>query len=189
MSLRPLARMMSAARDLAAAREREDAAQKKQMELKQALDESEKRALALERELTSPEANCRCQADGIEAGARRKRSKIGGARSARARMMSRPHARSSGAMLPASTRMSSADARRASCARVESENAAQIALARKANCRCEADGIEAGARRKREQNRRRLRATSACDPLARMTRCDLGEARCCAHRARGCSPE
>ena len=35
----------AAARDLAAAREREDAAQKKQMELKQALDESEKRAL------------------------------------------------------------------------------------------------------------------------------------------------
>ena len=36
--------------DLAAARERENAAQKKQMELKQALDETEKRALALERE-------------------------------------------------------------------------------------------------------------------------------------------
>ena len=42
-----------AARDLAAAREREDAAQKKQLQLKQALDESEKRASALERELTS----------------------------------------------------------------------------------------------------------------------------------------
>ena len=39
-----------AAGDLAAARERENAAQKKQMELKQALDESEKRALALEHE-------------------------------------------------------------------------------------------------------------------------------------------
>ena len=37
----------AAARDLAAAREREDAAQKKQMELKQALDESEKRASRL----------------------------------------------------------------------------------------------------------------------------------------------
>ena len=40
----------AAARDLAAAREREDAAQKKQMELKQALDESEKKSLTLERE-------------------------------------------------------------------------------------------------------------------------------------------
>jgi hypothetical protein len=37
-------------RHVFAAREREDAAQKKQMELKQALDESGKRALALEHE-------------------------------------------------------------------------------------------------------------------------------------------
>ena len=39
------------------------------MELKQALDESETRALALERENTAQKAKGRCQADGIEAGA------------------------------------------------------------------------------------------------------------------------
>jgi hypothetical protein len=42
-----------AARDLAAAHERENAAQKTQAELKQALDESQKRAVALERENTA----------------------------------------------------------------------------------------------------------------------------------------
>ena len=67
---------------LTAARERENAAlaealeskriaNSKQMELKQALDKSEKRALALERENTAQKQG-RCQADGIEAGARRK---------------------------------------------------------------------------------------------------------------------
>ena len=70
----------------ALALERENAAQKqnadgRQMELKRALDETEKRALVLEREKCCTEANCRCPADGVEAGARPKRGQIGGARS------------------------------------------------------------------------------------------------------------
>ena len=67
---RERSRASIAVADQVVAREREDAAQKKQMELKQALEESEKRAGALETGEFCTEAKCRCPADGIEAGAR-----------------------------------------------------------------------------------------------------------------------
>ena len=154
MSLPPLARMMSRPallRSSAKMRHRSKLPMPEQTELKQALDESEKRALALERENAAQKqtADARQTAlDKSEARSEALARELASARkndvAARAAALERENA----------AQKQTADAKQTELKQAldESEKRA-LARARKcrteANCRCQADGIEAGARRKR----------------------------------------